>query len=90
MFKHYSSLYAASESMDFEPARSFSEPVILASGLDSAVVHADGAYLVMRDVSIRYHRDGVTPSQISGVIRGTYLNPSRALDRLNEEVIHHG
>lgn len=88
MFDHYAALYARSQ--DFEHARSFSEPVILASGLDSAVVHEDGAYLVMRDVSIQYHRDGVTPSHISGVIRGTYLNPSRALERLNEEVIHHG
>ena len=88
MFNHYSSLYAAQDSMDFEHARTFSEPVILASGIDSAVVHEDGAYLVMRDVSIQYHRDGVTPAQISGVVRGTYLTPSRALDKFNMEVSH--
>lgn len=80
-YNHYQALYHSGVIPDH--VRSFGEPAILAQGLDAAVVHEDGAYLVMRDVSIAYHKDGTTPKEISGVVRGTYLSPSRALDAFN-------
>ena len=62
---------------------SFVEPSILATAVDAVLVKEDGAYLVVRDATVAYHGLSGHISKVSGVIRGSYLNPSRALNAFN-------
>lgn len=62
----------------------FAEPEILATAVDAVLIKEDGAYLVVRDASLAYHaHSGSHVSKVSGVVRGSYLNPSRALNAFN-------